>query len=626
MSLRRRNETSNPRPYVVPVTGRFDGNDGSWSTFMINVGEPGQNFRVLPSTSGSTTWIPLSEGCSSSDPENCPDLRGVEPFAGAKSQGYDATQSSASKLIGLYEMTLGSLDLNNTYGPQFSNHSAKYSYDTVGLGPSSENSLQLSPEIVAGVVDKQYFLGGFGLSLDPNNFGTGALPTFLSLLPNSTFRPIPSLSYGYTAGAHYRKLLHPFTHHITDFPGNESGSLVLGGFDQSRAERPRTSYPITSTNNTLSLAVQSILVNIDGNSLSATLDTNNFAHTFTASIDSTLPYLWLPRPVCDRLQQIFDLVYDNNTDMYLINSTSKQIKSNATLDFKLGASQTSNHYSVISLPYSAFNLNASWPIYENSTSYFPIRRAPGNMFILGRTFLQEAYLTVDYSRNNFSLAQAKFSSDRQDIVAIKKVSASNAHGLATGALIGIIIGAVAFLFITIILVLWFLRRRKRTDKLSLRSNSRETSQLPQTGTWTWHQSESSNGNSGDHDWQSPTSNQNRRDRISPVAFSPMTSTSALSHNEWPLRNNYELDATQVPRHKSNVSELPSSTETSSGHNSELYDRSQESTSLQPPAATKKAQLGRDSVLSGLSEMSCDTEIYEMESPTHHGSRGFETLR
>lgn len=202
---KRANSTTTPQPYVVPPTNRFDGNDGSWSTFYINVGEPGQNFRVLPSTSGSVTWVPLAEGCSSDDPDDCPDRRGVETFAGAKSQGYDASKSSTSKLLGLYQIRLGSAGPNATYGERYENSSARYEYDTIGLGQASDQSLQLNPEIVAGVVNKDFFLGGFGLSLNANDFGAGALPTFLSLLPNSTFRPIPSLSYGYTAGASYRK-------------------------------------------------------------------------------------------------------------------------------------------------------------------------------------------------------------------------------------------------------------------------------------------------------------------------------------------------------------------------------------------------------------------------------------
>jgi hypothetical protein len=123
--------------------------------------------------------------------------------------GYDMLKSSTSKLIGLYRMTLGSTDVNASYGEPYSNHSAKYGYDSIGLGPASEESLILSPEVVGGVVDKEFFLGSFGLAVNPNNFGTGPLPSFLSLLPNSTYAPIPSLSYGYTAGASYREL--PFS-------------------------------------------------------------------------------------------------------------------------------------------------------------------------------------------------------------------------------------------------------------------------------------------------------------------------------------------------------------------------------------------------------------------------------
>ena len=62
------------------------------------------------------------------------------------------------------------------------------------------------------------------------------------------------------------------------------------------------------------------------------------------------------------------------------------------------------------MPYAAFDLNASWPIYDNATSYFPIRRSPSDdhnaLHILGRTFLQEAYIIADFDRQNFTIADA----------------------------------------------------------------------------------------------------------------------------------------------------------------------------------------------------------------------------
>jgi hypothetical protein len=37
MALRRRNTTALPVPQVVPTTGKFEGNDGKWSTFWAGL-------------------------------------------------------------------------------------------------------------------------------------------------------------------------------------------------------------------------------------------------------------------------------------------------------------------------------------------------------------------------------------------------------------------------------------------------------------------------------------------------------------------------------------------------------------------------------------------------------------
>ncbi|KAF2428360.1 acid protease [Tothia fuscella] len=600
MLSKRQNAAATPKPYVVPTSKAFDGNDGKWSTFVINVGNPGQNFRVLISTSGSTTWVPLPEGCTTSDPSDCPDQRGVELFAGAQSRGYDSKQSSVSKLIGLYKMELGSTDMNSSYGAQYSDHTARFGYDSIGLGPASDKSLMLSPEIIGGMVDKDFFLGSFGLAMNPSNFGTGALPTFLSLLPNSSFEPIPSLSYTYTAGASYRN--------------NYAGSLVLGGYDKSKFKTPQVTYNMASSDdNILNVAIQSITVDANSNSESATIGTDNFAHPFSASIDSTLPYLWLPRPVCDRFAQIFGLTYDESTDLYLVNRTSRARNLQSTISFKLGQLQTSNNYSVINFPYAAFDLNASWPIYPESTNYFPIRRAPNDVYTLGRTFLQEAHLTVDYGRKTFSLAPTNFGNGREELVPILTAkSRTTKKGLGTGALIGIIIGAVLLFLLLLGLLFCLFRRRRRRQKstVSLHSNSGTASNVPQTGNWTWNPSPS---NHGSIEWQgssngrhssNATSNGRRGDMVSPM----MSTTS--SEAAWPLPNNYEMPASGAARHTS-VSQF-SSTEDSSPESTGIRDRSNESmlsSTYHTPPEEKPRILNN-----GPAELSTDSEIHELESP------------
>jgi hypothetical protein len=85
-----------------------------------------------------------------------------------------------------------------------------FGYDVVGINggnsSSSSGGLSLSNKVVAAIASKSYFLGIFGLGIKPTSFSSGAAnspPSFLSTLKDNN--QIPSLSYGYTAGAPYRK-------------------------------------------------------------------------------------------------------------------------------------------------------------------------------------------------------------------------------------------------------------------------------------------------------------------------------------------------------------------------------------------------------------------------------------
>lgn len=52
----------------INVRSDREGNDGTWSTFEIRVGTPGQVARVLPATSWQETWVVWKtvNGCNTS--------------------------------------------------------------------------------------------------------------------------------------------------------------------------------------------------------------------------------------------------------------------------------------------------------------------------------------------------------------------------------------------------------------------------------------------------------------------------------------------------------------------------------------------------------------------------------
>lgn len=110
-------------------------------------------------------------------------------------------------------------------------------------------------------------------------------------------------------------------------------------------------------------------------------------------IDSTVPEIWLPLPACTVFESAFGLQYDPNTDRYLVNDTVHAAlqKLQPELTLTLGTEKADGESVSVTLPYSAFDLQASWPIYPNSTNYFPIRRAANStQYTIGRSFLQEA--------------------------------------------------------------------------------------------------------------------------------------------------------------------------------------------------------------------------------------------
>lgn len=203
------------------------------------------------------------------------------------------------------------------------------------------------------------------------------------------------------------------------------------------------------------------------------------------TIDSSTPFLWLPGKVCDAFAMAFNLTYNETLQLYLYsNGTDPSVLSdwNMTFTFTLADLPESSKTVDITLPYDAFNQQLSFPFPALNTTflspavnYFPLRRASNNtQFTIGRVFLQESYLAVDYERNNFSISQAKFANDavtRVNLASITRpkngIFAGSARdaagGLSTGAKAGIGVGIALSIVAAIGLLLFLYFRRKRSS-------------------------------------------------------------------------------------------------------------------------------------------------------------------
>jgi hypothetical protein len=217
--------------------------------------------------------------------------------------------------------------------------------------------------------------------------------------------------------------------------------------------------------------------------------TDILSEPISVFIDAGTPHIWLPQSACSAFESSFGLTYDETTDLYLINSIlhSNLLSKNLSIVFELQSN--SPQKITLSLPYSAFDLELTptYPTITNKTRYLPLRRAANDsQYTLGRTFLQEAYMIVDYERQNFSIHQSKWdilNGAQQNIIAIDpttnitvsntgKSEQVNLRGLIIGASVG---GVLGLLLICSLILFFLLRKRRRAKRThELDSGNRDT--------------------------------------------------------------------------------------------------------------------------------------------------------
>ena len=124
---------------VQSYTNRFDlrdGNDGSWSTFEIQVGTPPQSVRVLVLTVLPQTVIVSANktegGCLITDSSACPESRGGL---------FNLNASSTWNDQGIYDIGIEM----NLQDYQDSYFSADFGFDALGLGTTGSSGVRLDP-------------------------------------------------------------------------------------------------------------------------------------------------------------------------------------------------------------------------------------------------------------------------------------------------------------------------------------------------------------------------------------------------------------------------------------------------------------------------------------------------
>ncbi|KAK8042757.1 Candidapepsin-2 [Apiospora phragmitis] len=406
------------------------GIDGNWSAIVLFVGEPAQQVDVTVNTALSELWVVESSGCDS--------------------------------------------------------RNGDYAMETIVVYDSARQSqTALQKQIVAGINDTQYFTGFFGLGITPGKFQDAVVLSPLANLVEQ-IGVVPSHSYGYTAGAYYE---------------GEAGtpiSITLGGYDRNRFVPHATNFNLNIDRETevLVRGISAEVTNADGaptqwSSTSRTL--LSFNESVKAVIDTTTPYLWLPTPVCEHFAQALGLKWNETFGLYMYSNDGifdSFQRPDLSFTFTLSSSDNLDNFGHpldipgavnITISASAFAQTLRFP-FQNLFSYgdaaipyFPLKRHDNaNQAIIGRAFMQEAYLITNYESSTFSVHKALFPENPRhntSIVTIKSDSTSpypgppsqpgdKQEGLGTPQIIGIAVGA-SLIGIASLAALFCLRRRRK---------------------------------------------------------------------------------------------------------------------------------------------------------------------
>ncbi|TVY85460.1 hypothetical protein LSUE1_G000156 [Lachnellula suecica] len=464
LRAKRANSTSSLTPLVVPPSQYWDGVDGSWSSLALRVGSPAQSVRVVVSTNSPQTFVVLPEGCETVAvnpiPPDCASSRGGL---------FNPNTSTSWQEQGLFGINSAGVGFEANLGyTQY----ADYGIETLGLGfaGGGANTPTLKNQTVSAIASTSpIYLGMFGLGTQPVNYssiGNFSAPSYFSSLRKQNI--IPSLSWSYTAGAKYR------------LKAGQYAQLIFGGYDSSRFVPNSANFNLAGDiTRDIVVAVQSIVYS--GNTQTSLLTTPIYAF-----IESTDPNFWLPEQACQAFEKAFGISFDNSTGLYLINTThyTELQTANPTVTFSLANSIDGGEAVNIRLPFSSFALSASYPFTPNDTYYFPLKLAVNEtQYTLGRTFLQEAYLTVDYERGNFSVSQCLWNDGATpQVMTISSLSNSTNSGngtgsgenqqsikkqVGTGAIVGIVVAVLVILAIAGALAYVFLWRKRSPPPVEL---------------------------------------------------------------------------------------------------------------------------------------------------------------
>ena len=234
-------------------------------------------------------------------------------------------------------------------------------------------------------------------------FDDSPSPVNTSMVPGYLFShdTIPSNSFGMHIGAATPPL---------------AGSLWFGGYDSKRVVGPvletgedawdvtlrDISIQVISGESPWDWSMKSDLLVSDGSD-------GRGGSGMLVTVDGCSPYLTLPKPTCDKIAALLPVKYRADLGLYLwdINDPKyRQIITSPSVLAFVFVGSTNTESITVRVPFVHLNLTLSRPLADSPIPYFPCFTGGQGQPVLGRAFLQDAFLGANWDSKRLWMAQA----------------------------------------------------------------------------------------------------------------------------------------------------------------------------------------------------------------------------
>jgi hypothetical protein len=498
-----------PSPREVLWSNKTFGPDGPWRAVQTQLGPKGTKIDLFPGSSWETYLI---------DQSYCKQ----DTCYASKAGTYDKKASGYSGGIGIQgplEAFMLGVNLDGDDGTRW--------LDEVSFNGQTVKNTSLVLLTDAQTVS---YPGG-----QKSPFFAGCLSLGGDRETNQSFTVsagVPSINASLPSGylwEHGATDSNSFGMHIGSVQPDLPGSLFFGGYDKNRVAGDILSMT-GSFRSGITLWDVGIDV-VDGKSPfsfpsnKTGLLSKSAGSGIKVRIDGCSPYITLPKAVCDNIAAELPVNFDDSLGLYLWDTNSdkyKEIVPSATaLSFSFISDSNTDPIKV-RVPFMHLNLTLTDPIATSPTPYFPCHVNNSTNYVLGRAFLQDAFVggnwhpdvnkwwlaqapgpsiqattsvvtigtkdsTIQKGGNNWeaswkgvwtAVEAAPSSSPTEDTS--KNIDSGGSGGLSTAAKAGIGAGCGVAALALLALVVFLLRRRRRQQELAAQPVHIPVAQTPQT--------------------------------------------------------------------------------------------------------------------------------------------------